>query len=184
MIKIDSTIRFSFMFPADRATTIAYYSNMPRLVQHLKYIDLVDSEPEDEEKEFRLYYNTVELGSYHIHVYCDVRMVTDSDQHTICLEPIECLPAIKTKVTISSTTSRGFYNSEAKFIEAGEQTRVEYMLAMKARPPRPKGMRFMPGRMVDKIAQNITNHRVKEIAEGFIASSVDAFPEWLEATAV
>ncbi|MCP4427887.1 MAG: hypothetical protein GY803_25670 [Chloroflexi bacterium] len=182
MIKIDSAVRFSFMFPADRAAAFAYYSDMRRLTQHLKYIDLVDSEPDDEENEFRLYYNTTELGSYHIHVYCDVRMDTNCDQHAICLEPIESLPAVKTKVTISSTTARGFYSSEAKFFTAGEQTRVEYMLSMKARPPRPKGMRFMPGRMVDRIAQNITNHRVKEIAEAFIASSIDAFPEWLAAS--
>ncbi len=184
MIKIDSTIRFSFMFPADRATAFTYYSDMRRIAQHLKYIELVESEPENAEKEFRLYYNTVELGSYHIHVFCDVCMDLDDDRHIIRLEPAESLPPIKTKVTISSTRARGFYKSEAKFIEAGEQTRVEYMLSLKARPPRPKGMRFMPRGMVDKIAQNITNHRVKEIAEAFIASSIDAFPEWLEATAV
>ena len=184
MIKIDSTIRFSFMFPADRATAFAYYSDMRRLTEHLKYIELVESEPENNEQEFRLYYNTVELGTYHIHVFCDIRMDLDDRRHVIRLEPIESLPPIETKVTISSTRARGFYKSEAEFIEAGEQTRVEYMLSMKARPPRPKGMRFMPRAMVDKIAQNITNHRVKEIAEAFIANSVDAFPEWLETTAV
>jgi hypothetical protein len=42
----------------------------------------------------------------------------------------------------------------------------------------------MPGKMVDKIAQNITNHRVKEIANSFIDSSIDQFPLWLAETAV
>ena len=172
------------MFPADRATTFAYYSDMHRLVKHLKYIELVDPEERNSDHEFRLYYSTVELGSYHIHVYSDVRLDVNGSQHIIRLVPIKNLPPIKTKVTISSTTSRGYYSSEARFIEAGEQTRVEYTLSMKAKPPRPKGMRFMPGRMVDKIAQNITNHRIKEIAEEFIASSIDAFPEWMAETAV
>ena len=184
MIKINSAIRFSFMFPADLATTFQYYSDMRRLVRHLKYIELVDSIQPAATADFRLYYNTVELGSYHIHVYCDVRMAVDPDAHKICLTAVENTPPIPTQVTINSTTARGFYNSEAHFIAAGEQTRVEYMLALKARPPRPKGMRFMPGRMVDKIAQNITTHRVKEIAEGFVDSSIDAFPQWLAQTAV
>ena len=42
----------------------------------------------------------------------------------------------------------------------------------------------MPGKMVDKIAQNITNHRIKEIADAFIDNSIDNFPIWLAETAV
>lgn len=182
MIKIDSQVQFSFMFPADIATTFAYYSNMQRLAQHLKYIELVDSEPEAE-NEYRIYYNTVELGSYHIHVYCDLRMELDGGE-MIRLVPVENLPPIKTKVTLNATTARGYYASEARFYPAGDYTRVEYSLSLHANPPRPKGMRFMPGKMVDKIAQNITNHRVKEIANAFIDSSIDHFPIWQAETAV
>lgn len=172
------------MFPADCATTFSYYSDMHLLVQHLKYIELVDSESNGSDYEYRLYYNTVELGTYHIHVYCDVRMDVSRPQYVIHLLPVENLPPIKTKVTLNSTTARGYYSSEAHFFEAGDYTRVEYTLSMKAHPPRPKGMRFMPSSMVDKIAQNITDHRIKEIADEFIASSIDAFPEWLAETAV
>jgi hypothetical protein len=183
MINIDSTIQFSFMFPADMATTFTYYSDMARLVQHLKHIELADCEPENE-REYRLYYNTVELGSYHIHVYCDVRM-DFVDNNIIQITPVENYPPIKTKVTLNSTTARGYYTSEARFFAVGDQTRVEYSLSLNAHPPRPKGMRFMPSKMVDKIAQDITNHRVKEIADNFIDSSIDTFPVWLaEYTAV
>ena len=52
------------------------------------------------------------------------------------------------------------------------------MLKMLATPPRPRGMRFMPSKMVDKIANNITNHRMREIAEYFIESSIADFPRW------
>ena len=182
MINIDSTVQFSFMFPADIATTYAYYSNMQRLVEHLKYIELVDSEPEAE-NEFRIYYNTTELGSYHIHVYCDVRMELDGGE-IIRIVPVENLPPIKTKVTLNSTTARGHYASEARFSPVGDYTRVEYSLSLQAQPPRPKGMRFMPSKMVDTIAQNITSHRIKEIADAFIDSSIDQFPIWLAETAV
>lgn len=170
------------MFPADIATTFAYYSDMNRLVQYLKYIELAESEPENE-NEYRLYYNTVELGSYHIHVYCDVRMELEAGA-IIRLVPVQNSPPIKTKITLNSTTSRGQYTSEAKFIAAGDQTRVEYALSMQAQPPRPKGMRFMPGKMVDRIAQNITTYRIKEIADSFIDDSIDQFPIWQAETAV
>ncbi|MCB9445920.1 MAG: DUF1997 domain-containing protein [Ardenticatenaceae bacterium] len=182
MIKIDSTVQFSFMFPADVATTFAYYSSMERLAQHLKYIELVDSEPENE-NEYRIYYNTVELGSYHIHVYCDVRMELENG-NVIRIIPAENYPPIKTKVTLNSTTARGYYTSEAHFSPVDDHTRVEYSLSLQAQPPRPKGMRFMPGKMVDTIAQNITTHRIKEIADAFIDSSIDQFPVWLAETAV
>jgi hypothetical protein len=182
MIKIDSTVQFSFMFPADIDTTFAYYSDMQRLARHLKYIELVDSEPEAE-NEYRIYYNTVELGSYHIHVYCDIRMELDGGK-VIRLVPVENSPPIKTKVTFNATTARGYYTSEAHFFSAGDHTRVEYSLSLQANPPRPKGMRFMPGKVVDKIAQNITTHRIKEVADTFIDSSIDEFPIWLAETAV
>lgn len=182
MININSSVQFSFMFPADIATTFAYYSDMQRLIQHLKYIELVDSEPEHE-NEYRLYYNTVELSSYHIHVYCDVRMELE-DQKTIRIVPVQNFPPIKPKVTLNSTTARGYYASEAHFLPVEDHTRVEYTLSLQAQPPRPKGMRFMPGKMVDTIAQNITTHRIKEIADTFIDSSIDQFPIWLAETAV
>lgn len=182
MIKIDSTVQFSFMFPANIATTFAYYSDMQRLAQHLKYMELVDSEPEAE-NEYRIYYNTVELGTYYIHVYCDIRMELDGG-NIIRLMPIENPPPIKTKVTLNATTARGYYTSEARFFPVDDHTRVEYSLSLQASPPRPKGMRFMPGKMVDKIAQNITTYRIKEIADAFIDNSIDSFPIWLAETAV
>jgi hypothetical protein len=176
MIKIAAKARFSFIFPADRKTTCAFYSNMHRLVNYLKYIELTENQSE---YQFRLYYNTVELGTYHIHVYCDVRMDIVAGAHTIRMVSVENLPPIETAVTINATTPRGYFSSEAKFHDEGDQqTRVEYMFTLNAKPPRPKGMRFMPRKMVDKIANNITNHRMREIAEYFIESSIADFALW------
>jgi hypothetical protein len=41
-------------------------------------------------------------------------------------------------------------------------------------------MRFMPGAMVNRIADNITERRVREIIEGFIERSIAAFPHWVD----
>jgi hypothetical protein len=175
MIKIAAKARFSFMFPADRKTTFEFYSDMTRMVSYLQHIELVNTLPD---LQYRLYYNTVELGTYHIHVYCDVRLDALPNYQTIRVVSVENLPPIENEVTINATTTRGFYSSEALFYDEGDQTRVEYTLALQAKPPRPKGMRFMPGKMVDRVANNITNHRMREIAEHFIESSIADFPRW------
>ncbi len=178
MIKIASSVKIAFMFPADRDTAFAYYSDIPRLIGHLKHIDLVPTENASDD-EFRLWYHTIELGRYHIHVYCDVRVELDPVNRVIFLHPIEGFPPVQTKVTINSTSTRGYYSSEGRFLEAGpDSTRIEYMLQLKATPPRPMGMQFVPGKIVDTVAQNITSNRMKEIAEGFIESSVQGFPLW------
>ena len=148
---------------------------MTRLSNYLQHIEMVNSLPD---YQYRLYYKTVELGTYHIHVLCDVRMDIAPGYHTMRVVPVENLPPIETYVTFNATTTRGFYSSEAFFHDEGDETRVEYTLAIQAKPPRPKGMRFMPGKMVDKIANNITNHRMREIAEYFIESSLADFPRW------
>lgn len=180
MIKIASTVKLSYMFPADWETAFTYYSSIPRLVEHLQYIDLVPIETLADD-EFRLCYHTVELGRYHIHVYCDIRVELDKENHTIRLLPVNNFPSVETNVTINSTSTRGYYSSEGVFTAAGDETRIDYVLQMKANPPRPKGMRLIPGKLVDTVAHNITTNRMKEIAEGFITSSVQAFPEWRDA---
>lgn len=176
MIRIDSTVKFSFMFPAERALVYEYYSDMGRMIQHLKHMELVDS---GQDQTFRMYYNTVELGTYHIHVYLDVRVDKSEADQILRILPTKREPVVKTNVTLNATTTRGYYTGEARFFDFGEETRIEYELKLRARPPRPKGMRFMPRSMVDKIAKNITNHRMKEIANDFVDGSIDAFPLWL-----
>ncbi|MCZ7668900.1 MAG: DUF1997 domain-containing protein [Chloroflexi bacterium] len=175
MIKIAAKARFSFMFPADIKTAFEFYSDMERMVRYLMHIKIIDSLPECQ---YRLYYNTIELGTYHIHVYCDVQLQADLNKGCINIVSVENLPPIETEVTFNATTARGYYSSEAVFYDEGDETRVEYTLIMQATPPRPKGMRFMPGKMVNKIATNITNHRMREIAENFIETSIADFPRW------
>lgn len=181
MIKIASSAKLSFMFPADLNTALTYYRDFPRVVQFLAHIDLVPAESVTPD-EFRLCYHTVEMGRYHIYVYCDVRVEVDRRENVIRLLPIQNFPPVKTEVTLNATTTRGYYSSEGYFFEAGaDATRIEYTLRLEANPPKPKGMRFVPSRIVDGVAQNITTTRIKEIAQGFIDSSLQAFPAWRDA---
>ena len=59
---------------------------------------------------------------------------------------------------------------------------IEYHLTIQSKLPTPKGLRFMPGRVVSGIASGITNGRMKEIASGFIKNSVNSFEEALNET--
>lgn len=179
MIKIASSVKLSFMFPASWETAFEFYSDFPRMVEHLLHIDLVPTDSLTK-SEYRLWYHTIELGRYHIHVFCDIRLELDPVNRTIEIVPIQNFPPIETKVTINSTATRGNFSSTGRFIPAGDETRIEYILRLDAKPPKPKGMRFVPGRIVDGVAQNITSNRVKEIAEGFISHSVQAFPAWYD----
>jgi hypothetical protein len=152
---------------------------MNRLVSHLQHIDLADTFANDE---YRLYFHSVELGTYHFHVYCDVRLDCPPGHHTIRIASIENLPPIEAKASLNSTTARGFYSSEAHFHDLGQQTRIEYQLRLQTELPRPLGMRLMPRRAVNNIAQNITNRRIQEIADHFMSSSIAGFNDYLATT--
>jgi hypothetical protein len=76
------------------------------------------------------------------------------------------------------TTGNGLFAIDTQFFDLGSQTRIEYAIRLHAELERPLGMRLMPKRVVNRIAQSITDERVREIADGFIKQSVAAFPEW------
>jgi hypothetical protein len=56
---------------------------------------------------------------------------------------------------------------------------LDYRLELKGQLPLPKGLRFMPASAINGIANNITNSRMKEIADGFVENTRNAFPKWL-----
>lgn len=176
MLKVAGSASLSFVFPAKRSIAYAFYSNMVRLVSYLPHIDMVHKEGE---YEYRMCYQSTELGTYHLSIFCDVRMELPPGNRVIRLVAVENLPPIETKLTVSSTTGRGFFSSEAQFHDEGnDQTRIDYKLHLGANLPRPLGMRFMPGRVVDNIANGITNRRLREIMEGFLEASLADFPSW------
>lgn len=176
MLRINGTARLSFTFPADRETTFVYFSDMHRLVSHLRYIDLAQAYPGHR---YRLLYESTELNAYDIHVWCDVALDASDRYNTIRVYPVNGIEPVENKATLQATYGQGFYSSEANFFDvAGDQTRIEYKLSLHADLIRPTSMRLMPIRVVDKIAQGITSKRIREIAEGFITDSIAAFPIW------
>jgi hypothetical protein len=124
-------------------------------------------------------YSTIELGVYHIRIFCDLQARLDEKGRTLSIIPLNGVPPAKTEKGVKSATTQGFFSSQSVFYADGGETAVEYGLELRAELPTPGGLRFMPRSVVNHIAHSITQSRISEIAEGFIERSIDAFPFWL-----
>ena len=175
MIEVLGSARRSFIFPASLPLAYAYYGDVGRVLNYLPHICLVRAYGPDR---FRLSYNTTELGAYHIHILADVQTIL-AEGRRIRIHPLAGIPPVQSEAGLNSATAQGYFESESIFYEAGDQTRIEYSLKLQAELPSPLGLRFLPGIVIDSIAQSITRMRIREIAEGFIERSVSAFPHWL-----
>ena len=176
MIKVTGSIKRAFIFPADCNKALFYYSELERITQFMPHINLVEVY---EPNQIRVLYQTLELGSYSIRVFCDLHSTIDPDERILLLQPMNTYPPVASKASVNTTTGQGVFSLKAQFFELDEtQARVEYEIKLDAKLPRPLGMRLMPRRVVNRIANNITDSRIREIADGFIEGSVNAFPEW------
>lgn len=176
MIKIAGSIHRFFIFPAELPLAFAYYSDLGRLLNYLPHIFLVRAYSF---KQFRMLYSTTELGTYHIRIFCDLQSQLDGKEKILYINPLDIAPPVEAEASLRSATTQGCYSSKHVFHSEGNQTRIEYNLQLQADLPVPLGLRFMPGSMVNRIAHNIAKWRMREIAEGFIERSIDAFPHWL-----
>ena len=177
MIKIQGSVRRSFIFPAELPLAFAYYSDLSRVLPYLPHISLVRVY---DHNHFRVLYNSTELQAYHIRVYCDVQAQLDGEKKILYVNPSNIAPPVETSADAQSTTGQGRFSSRAVFRGRGAKTRIEYSLQLEADLPPPLGLRLMPGVVVNRIARNVTRRRMREIIVGFIERSMDAFPYWLD----
>lgn len=175
MIKVAGSAHRSFVFPAELPITYAYYADVGRVLSYLPHICLVRAYGPDR---FRLLYRSTELGIYHIRIFADVQTRLE-EGWVIRTGPLDGSPTVEGWADGNATTAQGYFSSQSVLFDEGEQTRIEYSLQLRAHLPTPRGLRFMPGLLVERIAHSITRMRIVETAEGFIGRSVDAFPDWL-----
>ncbi len=176
MIQVVGSACQQFTFPAELPIAYAYYGDVARLLNYLPHICTVRAYGPDR---FRLLYNTIELGTYHIRIFADVQTTLDTGW-TLRVRPLTGFAPVREEAGLSSSTAQGYFTSRSLFQEAGSETAIEYSLQLRAKLPTPLGLRFMPGLMVDRIARSITNTRIREIADGFVERSIAAFPHWLD----
>lgn len=177
MIHISGSARRVFTFPAQLPMAYAYYSDVGRVLGYLPHLVLVRSFSYDQ---FRMLYSTIELGVYHIRIYCDLQTMLEANgAKVIRIKPLRGMPPVRTQSGVNHSTAQGTYSSTSVFLPSGDHTRIEYTMALEAKLPAPVGLRLMPGSVVDSIASNIAHARIHEIVNGFIERSLDAFPHWL-----
>lgn len=172
MIKVAGNVERSFVFPAPRAVAFRYYTQLQHIVRLLPHISL---ETVHTPSQLRVRYSTLELGLYRVTMLCDIEAIPDEQAWVLSIQPLPESPAVKQEANLYSLTGQGFYASQSIFQEDGEQTRIEYSLALWADLPVPFGAQFMPQPILNGLARTISNYRIHEIAEGFIQTTIEDF---------
>lgn len=174
MIKINGTTRQTFLFPSDVAEAVTFYGDFGRILPYLPHIYLIKAYRHDQ---FRVMYHTFELNVYRVRIVCDLQVHFNDATQTLHVAPIFDKPPVRTEATVNSLTAQGYFTSRSIFRAQGEQTSVDYGLDLEARLPKPFGLMLMPDKVLQQIAQNITEWRIHEIAGGFIKRSTQEFRE-------
>ncbi len=169
MIHIRGNVHRALTFPAELATTRAYFGNFRHVITLLPHIRLVKAYGANR---FRVMYHTVELGVYAVRIYCDLRAGFVDGRPLLRVSPIEDFSPILPRVTMTSLTAQGRYQSDSIFHAQGDETRVDYSIRLAATLPKPLGLERMPDRVVERIARNIVTWRMHEIADGFVERAI------------
>jgi hypothetical protein len=175
MITLNGKIHRQFYFPADPYTSLIYFSELSRVTPLLPHITVIENYTSEK---VRIRYQTVELGAYTINIICDLVSTVDVEKMEISIGPLSGCQEVKSESTLNATTGYGYYASHAKLYEEEDGTGIDYDFQFKAELQRPRGLRMVPKRVVDRIAQGISSERVEEIVEGFVENAYDAFPDW------
>jgi hypothetical protein len=175
MITLNGAVKRRFFFPADPTTTLIYFSDLSRVIFFLPHINLVETYSSDR---VRIHYQTVELGAYTINIYCDLECAVDIEKHAIVIGPQSGREEVVSEATLNATTGYGYYTSSALLFPEDGGTGIDYHLRFQSKLQRPRGLRMMPRRVVDRIAHSVSLGRVEEIAEGFMENALSAFDAW------
>lgn len=177
MINVAGFAHRAFIFPANLPLAFAYYSDFNRILGFLPHVYLTRDYDTDR---FRVCYTSTELGIYQINIFADLKVQLDDKVPAIRLKKLPDIDPVKSQAGFNSSTAAGSFASESLFYPSGKnKTKINYKVEISAKLPTPLGLKFMPSKAVDSIANRITHYRIDEIAEGFIKRSINAFPDWL-----
>lgn len=175
MITISGRAQMMFTLPTAVTTAFHFYQDVHRILPYLPRIQLVQAHGA---QHVRVCYVSRELNAYDVAIYCDVQAEADPASYTIRLTPREAGTPVKAKSSFNRTEAYGRYTSTSIFYPDGERTRLEYSLELSAELPKPWATKLVPDSIMDAIANSITNHRIHEIASGFIMKSALDIPAW------
>lgn len=152
-----------------------YFGVLSQMIQHLPHIEIVEVYSP---AEVRVLYSTLELGAYTINIITDLECLVDESNMSILIRPLKGKEPVKGEASLNSTIGYGYFTSATYMEDSENGTLIDFRLKIVANLPRPRGLRMMPGRVVNRIASSISQGRVNEIMEGFMTSAIDSFPAW------
>jgi hypothetical protein len=171
MITVSGAVSRSYLFPADPATALMFYSNVERTLRYLSHISLLTNSMSEKH---RLEFHSIELGFYQVRIICDVKYISDPKRMILTVQPVEPTSKAPPNAGLYSTSNQGIYASQSSFVKEGNQTRIYYSIRISASLPVPLGLRLMPLSVVNTLARAITKTRMEEIVEGLIRKSLRA----------
>lgn len=171
-IRIDGSVQRSFLFPAELETAINFYQNYPKIFRYLTHIhiDKIFSE-----SQFRLKYETVELGLYRVKIFCQIQAEVIPDENRLEIQTINFAEKTPPANGIYSATSGGEFSSISQFERYRHQTIVHYQISLRADLPTPYGLKLIPEATRNRLSAGITRYRMQEIAGTFIKQSIEGF---------
>lgn len=176
MIKLNGAAQREFQFCTDVDCALQYFGVLSQMIQHLPHIELIE---EYSPTEVRVRYSSLELGAYTINIITDLELIADPDNQSIFIRPLKGKDPVKGEASLNSTIGYGYFTSAAYLEDCADGTFIDFRLKIAANLPRPRGLRMMPGRVVNRIASSVSQGRVNEIIDGFMENAVDSFPAWL-----
>ncbi|MGB8645378.1 MAG: DUF1997 domain-containing protein [Anaerolineae bacterium] len=172
MIDIAVSVRRTFVFPAALPATMAYLADFRQVLSYLPHLRLVKVHAANQ---YRILYQATQAGVYRISFYCDLQVHLDAANRILSVTPLAGIPPVSSRVTLNSLAGQGYYSSQSAFEPAGDHTRVDYVVEIKARIPKRLQLRLVPDRVFKDLAQELVRQRLEEMTEEFIAHLTDRY---------
>ena len=87
--------------------------------------------------------------------------------------PLEGIPPVAPRATLSSLTGQGTYRSRSAFQSAGPHTRITYDVEVQAAVPKRLEWKLIPDAVITHVVEDVVQRRLNDITDTFIVRSMD-----------
>ena len=169
MISIVVAAQRVFTVPAGLTRTTSHFRDFGHTLDYLApHLRLVAAYARDQ---YRMLYSVTEAGVYHVAFYCDIQVRYDESSQVLRVTPLEGVPPVAPKATLSSLTGQGYYRSRSAFQSAGPHTSIMYDVEIQAAVPKRLEWKLIPDAVITRVVEDVVQRRLNEITDTFITRS-------------
>jgi hypothetical protein len=171
MIHIAVSAQRAFTVPAGLAGTTAHFRDFGHTLDYLApHVRLVATYARDQ---YRMLYSVTEAGVYRVAFYCDIQVQYDEISQILSVMPLDGIPPVAPRATLSSLTGQGTYRSRSAFQSAGPHTSITYDVEIQAAVPKRLEWKLIPDAVITRVVEDVVQRRLNEITDTFIVRSID-----------